>query len=87
MASLALTLVLAVIVLLASRWAYKLTVRSMARLLESMVGGVAGGQAVTWQPSKSVARPSFTMPVSQPSPAELARRFEGRVRPAVAVVF
>jgi hypothetical protein len=72
--SLALTLLLSVMVLLASRWLFKHSVQAMARLVEAMVGGAASGQLSSWQPSRSTAPiTSYSMPVAQPSAAELER--------------
>jgi hypothetical protein len=72
--SLALTLLISVMVLLASRWLFQRTVQAMARLVEGMVGGGASGQVATWQPSRSTAAlTSYSMPTAQPSAAELER--------------
>lgn len=72
--SLALALLVSVMMLLASRWLFQRTVQAMARLVEGMVGGAASGQMATWQPSRSTAAVSYSMPAAQPSAAELASR-------------
>jgi hypothetical protein len=83
--SLALTLLVSVMVLLASRWLFQRTVQAMGRLVEGMVGGAASGQVSSWQPSRSTAPlTSYSMPTAQPSAAEL-ERVEGS--PSVRATF